>query len=508
MAYRDAVARLKRDPSDRNQQYVAVRSLARAGSLDVALTEYKRFNLDTVRHHEDIMALEGRLYKDLYLAATKSGRRKLALTSSEKYEAAYNDTLGYFSGINSATMAYIGGVPMPIIEMRAKRLLQQIAETAPDAQSDRYFVNATRAEAYCLLGDYNASRAFLRKAWDHDPLNYTAHASTLKQFAMIADYRCECFDWLEGFDPPKTAHYAGHLFAIGATRTDGFTALSVKQCDALRQRLSENIQNCDIGFAYGSLAAGSDIMIAEAVLEEGGQLHVTLPVEPSRFAAVSVLPFGQDWAERFEHCIKQSTSLQICADGHDWPKADLDIYASIISMGEALRQAAHLSVTAEQMLIWDRIPQGNTARLAEIWAISKKRASVLEFPGRRHLNSPPQPESVSEDIADGIVCLSVYPAGTVTQISGIEKALAKACELRSGGNRQAKFGLRLKQERRFSSEAVSALSLAEDAPPGTILLSNALANHVAVCLSDQYDTVFAGFLETGEAIFALKQVGR
>ncbi|MGJ8560310.1 MAG: TRAFs-binding domain-containing protein [Litorimonas sp.] len=508
MSYRDAVARLKQYPSDQNQQYLAVLALARAGSLDVALAEYKRFNLNTVRHHEDIMALEGRLYKDLYLAAPKSGRRKLALTSSEKYEAAYNDTLGYFSGINSATMAYIGGVPMPIIAMRAKRLLKQIAETEPDIHSDRYFVDATRAEAHCLLGDYNASRAFLRKAWDHDPLNYTTHASTLKQFAMIADYRGECFDWLEGFDPPKTAHYAGHLFAIGATRTDGVTALSVKQCDALRRRLSESIQICDIGFAYGSLAAGSDIMIAEAILEEGGQLHVTLPVEPSRFAAVSVLPFGQDWAARYERCITQSTSVQICAQNHDWPKADLDIYASIISMGKALRQATHLRVTAEQMLIWDRIPQGNTARLAEIWSAVPRGTSVLEFLGRRRLDSPSLSESVSEDIADGIVCLSESPAETATQISGIAKALAKACELRSSGDREAKFGLCLKQERRFSSKAFSARSLAEEAPPGTILLSNALASHVAVCLSDQYDTVFAGVLETGEAIFALKQIGR
>jgi hypothetical protein len=50
-----------------------------------------------------------------------------------------------------------------------------------------------------------------------------------------------------------------------------------------------------IGFAYGGLAAGADIVFAEALLEAGAELHLVLPVNLDSFVAVSVAPFGTDW---------------------------------------------------------------------------------------------------------------------------------------------------------------------------------------------------------------------
>ena len=65
--YENAVLELETAPNDRNLQYRAVLALARMGSPDFALSEYERYDLSNLRHHEDIMALGGRLSKDLYL---------------------------------------------------------------------------------------------------------------------------------------------------------------------------------------------------------------------------------------------------------------------------------------------------------------------------------------------------------------------------------------------------------------------------------------------------------
>ena len=75
-------------------KHKAVLALTRAGSLDFALAEYNRYGLGDIRHHEDIMGLGGRLYKDLYLSHSGEEAKEFARLSAEKYEDAYKDTGG------------------------------------------------------------------------------------------------------------------------------------------------------------------------------------------------------------------------------------------------------------------------------------------------------------------------------------------------------------------------------------------------------------------------------
>ena len=70
--YEAGIAALKSRPTDIDLQHQIVLALARAGALDFAISEYERFSLAAVRGHEDIMALNGRLSKDLYLRSSGS----------------------------------------------------------------------------------------------------------------------------------------------------------------------------------------------------------------------------------------------------------------------------------------------------------------------------------------------------------------------------------------------------------------------------------------------------
>lgn len=49
--YESAVASLSNTPGHHDAQHKAVLALARAGSLDFALAEYKRYGLDTALSH-------------------------------------------------------------------------------------------------------------------------------------------------------------------------------------------------------------------------------------------------------------------------------------------------------------------------------------------------------------------------------------------------------------------------------------------------------------------------
>lgn len=173
-SYESAVVQLRASPHSRELQHQAVLALARMGSLDFALSEYQRYGLADVRHHEDIMSLGGRLSKDLYLRATGKDATKHALNSAQKYEAAYHDTHGYYSGINSATMALLAGMPQEVIKERATLIQKALPPTENLSPTEYYFIEATRAECFLLLGKPQTAKETLQIAIQHDPLNFTA----------------------------------------------------------------------------------------------------------------------------------------------------------------------------------------------------------------------------------------------------------------------------------------------------------------------------------------------
>ena len=69
-----------------------------------------------------------------------------------------------------------------------------------------------------------------------------------------------------------------------------------------------------IGFVYGSLASGADIVVAEAFLEAGVELNIVLPFAVEEFVAISVAPAGAGWVERFHSCLSRATAVIVTSD--------------------------------------------------------------------------------------------------------------------------------------------------------------------------------------------------
>ena len=91
-AYDILVEGLASWPDDVDLKHRAVLMLARAGATDHARREFKRLGLEGVEDHEDILALGGRLLKDMSLRAKGDGRRVLAEDSATM--CASSDHLG------------------------------------------------------------------------------------------------------------------------------------------------------------------------------------------------------------------------------------------------------------------------------------------------------------------------------------------------------------------------------------------------------------------------------
>ena len=339
--YETFVTQLKSNTDNLDLKHKAVLALARMGSLDFARIEFERYGLDKVRNHEDIMALNGRLSKDLYLVTTGKSALSHAQNASEKYEAAFQDTQGYYSGINAATMALLADMPWETIKARIDMILGILPPTENLTSEDHYFIEATRAECFLLLGKSNKAQDTLRGAIAFDPLNYTAHASTLKQFALILDKRQESKNWLANFKPPRAAHFGGHLWLD----TD-------HAHQNIPEILSDLIQENDIGFGYGALAAGADILFAEALLQEGGELNAILPADIESFANYSVGPYGDDWLARFNSCLDRANSVTCLPNINVKDSAHI-ILSARMAMGQAILRGHQLDVAPIQVLMLD-----------------------------------------------------------------------------------------------------------------------------------------------------------
>ncbi|WP_371396528.1 TRAFs-binding domain-containing protein [Fretibacter rubidus] len=378
--YEQGIKALQSDPSNQEIQHKVVLALARAGALDLAISEYARYGLNTVTAHEDIMALNGRLSKDLYLRASGQTATKHAQDAADLYNAAFESTQGYYSAINAATMALIADMPIDVVHRRARNILSLLPNPERLTPTDHYFIEATRAECYLLLGENNNCKASLKEAVSFDPLNYAAHATTLKQFKMICEKRGETLDWLAPFAPPRAVHYAGHI------------RLTPEAQKGLKTTIADYLQKHDIGFGYGALAAGSDIIIAEAMLDEGVELNLIMPCGVDDFCEHSVMPFGADWLPRFQRCIERASSVRITAPKAPWPDATLNQLTAQIAMGQAVMRGRALSRDPAQLLVWDgETGASYTAVHAKDWGHHNRQTLSISVPKQNRAASPTKP---------------------------------------------------------------------------------------------------------------------
>jgi len=156
------------------------------------------------------------------------------------------------------------------------------------------------------------------------------------------------------------------------------------------------------------LAAGADILIAEAVLARGAALHVFLPAAREEFRAQSVTPYGWDWSARYDACLARASSVRIAAQVAGSYEPLATALAAELAMGAALLNARQMESEAVQLLVLDDGPGpfgggSGTARDGAIWAASGARQHRLIVP--RETGIAPSNGKAEGDPARALVAL-------------------------------------------------------------------------------------------------------
>jgi tetratricopeptide (TPR) repeat protein len=389
---------LREDPHDLWLQHRAVLCLIRSGALERAEADYRRFRLSEARHNEDCLALGARLLKAIAFETEVAGFAAKARESAEKYAHVFDQTGGHYPGINAATMYCLSGDMARATDLARQALAASRQARAGDPEA-AYYRRATEAEAYLLLGEPGAANLALRAAIASDRENFIAHATTLRQLRIVAAALGVSDSWLASLEPPRPAHFAGHIFRTGT----GKGAVSRRRETELRKAVADVLQRENIGSVYGAMAAGADIVIAEVALGAGCPLTVVLPVPVAVFMETSVRPFGAAWVRRYEACLERATDIvEVTTDRQIVSELNLN-HASAVAMGLAKIRADVLATRPVQLLAYDGRKTGaarfGTARDAEMWRQTGSPQCVIPFDrpdGTVTCSQQPQPVARSE----------------------------------------------------------------------------------------------------------------
>ena len=349
----------------------AIITAARAGALDYARALFEKGGFDRRVGDPAALAVKGRLLKDFAAQLPPLQRPAGYIAAAAAYAAADAIAPQPYTRINLATLTMLAGN-----REEARRIAASIIQWVGSDETIRetpYYRAATLAEALLILGQATAAEATFAEAIARAPFAFEDHAATLRQLGLLARHDGLDEHWLEQFRPPRSLHYAGHLGVAGAA-----DPRLVAQIDAV-------LDDDEIGFAFGALAAGADLTIAERVLANGGELHVVLPLGEAAFLAQSVAPYGEQWLRRFAACRDGATSWTECA-------ADTGAYEPLashlsadVAMGGAVAQSRRLASEALQLVVIDDGPGEygtglHTARDARRWQAAGRPTRIVRSP--------------------------------------------------------------------------------------------------------------------------------
>lgn len=298
----------------------------------------------------DIAVLAARLDKDRAFASRDpAARRRLLDDARARYEASRG---GDFPLINVAALSLMLGEP-DAARAHARALLKPRIPPYAD-----YWMLITRAEAHLMLGEVDNAVEMARLACEARDAGTGKRASTRLQLRRLRGSlpTADIDAVIAAVPVPVSTVYSAHMMRASTHRA-GEQQDHAERAKAALSRL-EGPRH-----AFGALACGGDIIIAEWVLANGGQLHVVLPMRIPDFIELSVLPGDREadrdrdsgWLRGFERCLGQASSISFVHAGETqaWERDACFEAAFRVAAGLSLISADQLCGEARMLTIFD-----------------------------------------------------------------------------------------------------------------------------------------------------------
>jgi hypothetical protein len=178
------------------------------------------------------------------------------------------------------------------------------------------------------------------------------------------------------FGPPQVVAFAGHMVDATNRQTPRFPAIIE---DKVKDSIKGAIRTLHASIGYSSLASGADILFAEAMAEEGGEVHVLMPFSKDDFINTSLRFAGDHWVNRFEDLLTKFPINFITKDSYGRNDDLFSLLGKVIFGSALLRSQIYhqepflLTVLSEFDL---KQKEGGTRDTIQMWPYPQKHTNI------------------------------------------------------------------------------------------------------------------------------------
>ncbi len=356
---------LKQQDNLRLKQLFAL-AASKSGNPKLALDFLTTLYLSNADDSETAGILGG-IYKELFKKLQDS---KYAILSRDTYAKNFSATKNYYTGINAATMSAIAGKAVQGREIAAS-VIELIEPTATSV-----WEMATLGEAYLLTKNRDRSVEYYIKARQLAGNDWGKVLSVHSQLWLLNHYVPVPKEVLRIFAPPIVVAFAGHMIDAPNRATPRFPA-SIE--GKIKDSIKSAIRTLHASIGYCSLACGADILFAEAMTEEGGEVHVMMPFSKNDFVNTSLLFAGEQWVTRFEALQQKFPSTFITKDNYGANDDLFSLLGKVIFGAAVLRSQSYhqepflLTVLSEYDL---KRREGGTRDTIQMWPYPQRYTNI------------------------------------------------------------------------------------------------------------------------------------
>ena len=368
--------------------------------------------VDPAPFRGEVVALRGRLFKDLARKAPAGEvRASLARQSADWYEKAAAEVAAnaYQLG-NAAAMRYVQGDRAAAARLAEAAHAQAMREA--EADPDGYWSPATAGEAGLILGRDAEAHALYERAVAGmlKARALGALSAVLPNLELLAEAGL-------GFDPAAIRSRIGGVVVFSGHRIDPpwYSAAGLPPrfpddtvlVNAVKDKIAAELNSLNARFGFCSLACGSDVLFAEAMLERRANLQVVLPFAETDFLRLSVNygrtdPGWAAWAGRYQGVLGQLSrfrdAVYFATDEPYLGSDRLFGYANEVLQGVGVVRARQLGVAPTALVVLDPgspVVPGGAGHFRGLWAKAGRPARVIDLAVLREevgpVARPPEP---------------------------------------------------------------------------------------------------------------------
>ena len=327
---------------------------------------------------EETLGILGRVYKEMWLIEGEGAADHPHLVRSrELYVGAFRRSRGSYSGINAASLSLIMG-DRDLSERLAREVIRICLEAWKDPARRDYWLLATLAEGFLLLGRQDKAQKYCGYARDRADRTWASLASTRRQFALLGRYTDVDAAVLDVLRIPPVVAFSGHRVDAPGQRPAHFPA---EAAEAVKGQIAAVLERLGARIGYASAARGGDVLFHECLQERGGESNVILPFARDEFLKTSVEGAGDEWTRRAVQVMDRCTMVEQATPGLYRGEDLLFSYANRLIVGKTILRSRFLETQPLLMAVWDGARNGKpggTAECVSLWETTGFPAILID----------------------------------------------------------------------------------------------------------------------------------